>query len=103
MSLNAQQLAATRQELHANFILTGLTKEQVAADLQISLTKLDHLFTLTQQSLNDPWILRNYLLERVAAIGQDPVSFTALSGDWHRHWFLDSEVIDRREMSAGNR
>lgn len=102
MSLNAQQMQATRDELQANFALTGLTKAQVADDLGISSTKLDHLFDLTQQSLNDPWILRNYLIEKVEADGKTPVPFTALSGDWHRYWFLNSAVIDRREMSAGD-
>lgn len=81
MSLNPEQMAATRHELQANFELTGLTKQQVAADLKISLTKLDHLFALTQQSLNDPWILRNYLLDQVKTQGKTPVPFTALSGD----------------------
>ncbi len=93
----------TKDELQANFELTGLTAEQVAADLHISLTKLDHLMTLTQQSLNDPWILRNYLIEQVEATGQQPVPFTALRGDWHRHWFLNARAIDNRQMSAGDR
>ena len=47
MSLNAQQMQATRDELQANFALTGLTKAQVADDLAISATKLDHLFDLS--------------------------------------------------------
>lgn len=102
MSLNPEQMAATRRELQANFELTGLTKAQVAAALHISETKLDHLFTLTQQSLNDPWILRNYLLDQVKAQGKTPVPFTALSGDWHRHWFLDAAAIDQRRMSPGD-
>ncbi|AYJ43235.1 DUF2316 family protein [Lactiplantibacillus pentosus] len=103
MSLNPQQMRATREELQVNFALTGLTKTQVATGLNISVTKLDHLFDLTQQSLEDPWILRNYLIDQVEAAGKTPVPFTALSGDWHRHWFLNSAVIDRREMSAGDR
>lgn len=103
MTLSRQQLIATRQELRKNFELTGLSKYQVAADLRISVVKLDRLFDLTQQSLNDPWILRNYLIEKVTATGQQPVPFTALSGDWHRHWFLDSAAIDRQAMTSGDR
>lgn len=103
MTLNVQQIQATREELQANFALTGLTKAQVAADLNISLEKLNHLFELTQQSLDDPWILRNYLMEKVEITGQTPVAFTALRGDWHQYWFLNSALIDRREMSAGDR
>lgn len=33
MSLNAQQMQATRDELQANFALTGLTKAQVLVQL----------------------------------------------------------------------
>ncbi|USR88216.1 DUF2316 family protein [Lactiplantibacillus pentosus] len=74
MSLNPQQMRATREELQVNFALTGLTKTQVATGLNISVTKLDHLFDLTQQSLEDPWILRNYLIDQVEAAGKTPVS-----------------------------
>ncbi|GAX01582.1 DUF2316 family protein [Secundilactobacillus silagei] len=102
MSLNPQQITNTKNELQANFELSGLTRKQVASDLQISLTKLDHLMTLTQESLNDPWILRNYLIEKVEDKGEKPVPFTALTGDWHRHWFLNSHLIDARQMSAGD-
>jgi hypothetical protein len=103
MSLNPEQMDATRQELAENFALTGLTKAQVASDLAISETKLVHLFNLTQQSLDDPWILRNYLIEKVQANGKKPIPFTALSGDWHRHWFLNSKAIDARKMTRGDR
>lgn len=102
MSLTPDQMAATRHELAANFALTGLTKGQVAAALNISTAKLDHLFTLTQQSLNDPWILRNYLLAQVQAQGKTPVPFTALKGDWHHYWFLDAAAIDQQQMSPGD-
>ena len=102
MSLNPQQRANTKHELQANFELTGLTKKEVASDLHISLFKLNHLFDLTQQSLSDPWILRNYLLEKVEAAGEQPIPFSALDGDWHRHWFLDVDAIDAARMTPGD-
>lgn len=102
MSLNPQQVKNTINELHENFVRTGLTKAQVATDLHISLTKLDRLFTLTQSSLDDPWILRNYLIKKVKENGQEPVAFTALVGDWHQYWFLNSRAIDQRELTAGD-
>lgn len=103
MSLTTQQRAATQHELAENLALSGKSSTQVAADLHISPVKLNHLLTLTQISLEDPWILRNYLLDQVAAAGRTPVPFTALAGDWHRHWFLNSALIDARQMSAGDR
>lgn len=102
MSLNPTQMKNTRKELKENFEISGLTKEQVASDLNISLEKLDHLFTLTQQSLSDPWILRNYLTEKVEEQGKTPVSYTALLGNWHQYWFLDTRAIDAQQMTPGD-
>lgn len=102
MTLNPKQLDMTRHELQQNFELSGLTKKQVAMDLNISEIKLDHLFNLNQQSLDDPWILRNYLIEKVQEAGKEPVPFSALGGNWHRHWFLNSEAIDARQMTPGD-
>ena len=64
--------------------------------------KLEKIFNLKQRTLEDTWILRNYLLEKVEKTGQQPVPFTALSGDWHRHWFLNSNLIDQQQMSKGD-
>lgn len=102
MSLNQQQITNTINELQANFERSGLTKDQVAKDLHISLSKLNRLMSLTQNSLNDPWILRNYLIDKVKGNGQEPIPFTALVGDWHRYWFLDSHAIDQRKITAGD-
>ncbi|WP_179395331.1 DUF2316 family protein [Lacticaseibacillus absianus] len=102
MSLTPDQRAATRAEFAANLRLSGQTPRRVAVGLHISEAKLQRVMTLTQQSLNDPWILRNYLLAAVAATGQTPVPFTALAGDWHRYWFLDADAIDQQAMSPGD-
>ncbi len=102
MSLNPLQIQHTKKELRKNFELTGLSKSEIANDLKISEVKLEKIFNLKQRTLEDPWILRNYLLEKVKKTGQQPVPFTALAGDWHRHWFLDSNLIDQRQMSEGD-
>lgn len=102
MSLSPQQFAATRREIKANFDLTGLTKAQVAHDLHISLAKLDKLFALTQRSYNDPFIFRDYLREKVIAAGHTPIPFSAMGNDVHTYWFLDSDIIARREMTPGD-
>ncbi|WP_205271817.1 DUF2316 family protein [Lactococcus taiwanensis] len=102
MSLNPLQIQHTKKELRKNFELTGLSKSEIANDLKISEVKLEKIFNLKQRRLEDPWILRNYLLEKVKKTGQQPVPFTALAGDWHRHWFLDSNLIDQQQMSKGD-
>ncbi|KRN99283.1 DUF2316 family protein [Companilactobacillus kimchiensis] len=102
MTLNPQQITNTINELQENFELSGLTKQQVATDLNISLNKLDTIMNLNQESLNDPWIVRNYLIDKVRAKNQEPVPFTALAGDWHHYWFLNSRIIDKRKITAGD-
>lgn len=102
MSLNPLQMHNTKKELRKNFELTRLSKSEVATDLKISEVKLEKIFNLKQRTLEDTWILRNYLLEKVEKTGQQPVPFTALAGDWHRHWFLDSNLIDQQQMSKGD-
>ncbi|MGF1981820.1 DUF2316 family protein [Lactococcus taiwanensis] len=102
MSLNPLQIQHTKKELRKNFELTGLSKSEIASDLKISEVKLEKIFNLKQRRLEDPWILRNYLLEKVEKTGQQPLPFTALAGDWHRHWFLKANLIDQRQMSEGD-
>lgn len=80
MSLNPLQMHNTKKELRKNFELTRLSKSEVATDLKISEVKL----------------------EKIEKAGQQPVPFTALSGDWHRHWFLNSNLIDQQQMSKGD-
>ncbi len=65
MSLNPLQIQHTKKELRKNFELTGLSKSEIANDLKISEVKLEKIFNLKQRRLEDPWILRNYLLEKV--------------------------------------
>ena len=55
----------TKKELRKNFELTGLSKSEIANDLKISEVKLEKIFNLKQRTLEDTWILRNYLLEKV--------------------------------------
>ncbi|MFT8424201.1 MAG: DUF2316 family protein [Liquorilactobacillus sp.] len=102
MSLSPQQIINTINELQENFNRSGLTKQQISTDLNISSTKLEHLLTLTQNSISDPWILRNYLIEKVRENGREPIPFTSLVGDYHRYWFLNSHAIDSREITPGD-
>ena len=99
MSLNAEQLLATKNELARNFELSGLTKQQICNELNISSIKFDRIMQLEQTALEDPWILKNFLVAHVITAGNQPVPFTALSGDYHRHWFLNSQTIEKAVMS----
>ncbi|MBC1722688.1 DUF2316 family protein [Listeria seeligeri] len=103
MSLTKDQKIATKQELAENLALTNLTIAEVAAELNTSEAKIERILNLKQNSLNDGWIFRNYLLKKVAEKGLEQVPFTALGGDYHDYWFLDAGIIDAGILSKGNR
>ncbi|EAV9962065.1 DUF2316 family protein [Listeria monocytogenes] len=102
MTLSKEQIKATKSEFAENLALANLTIAEVAKELNTSEVKIERILNLKQRSLNDGWILRNYLLRKVAEVGKTPVPFTALSGGYHRYWFLDGEEIDSGILSIGN-
>lgn len=102
MTLSKEQIKATKSEFAENLALANLTIAEVAKELNTSEVKIERILNLKQRSLNDGWILRNYLLRKVAEVGKTPVPFTALSGDYHRYCFLDGEEIDSGILSIGN-
>ncbi|EAG5589708.1 TPA: DUF2316 family protein [Listeria monocytogenes] len=102
MTLSKEQIKATKSEFAENLALADLTIVEVAKELNTSQVKIERIFNLKQRSLNDGWILRNYLLRKVTEVGKTPVPFTALIGDYHGYWFLDGEEIDSGILSKGN-
>ena len=101
MSLNQQQQTATIQEFAENLQISGMTVAEVATELNVSPQKIEKIMHLEQHTLEDAWILRNYLLEKIAAQAATPRTFTALVGDHHDYWFLDGRRIDKAKMSRG--
>ena len=95
MSLTYQQEKNTRQALKENFEKSGLTIEQIAADLKTTTAYLHQLFALKPKRLEDTWILRNYLIKKVEEKGLEVTPFTALAVDYHQIWFLNSHYIDK--------
>lgn len=102
MSLSPNEKEATKEEFRANIKLAGLTRPAIAADLGISAAKLERILNLHQGSLEDAWILRNYLLTKIEEAGGQPVPFIALKGDPEDHWFLDAATIHHGKMTPGD-
>ena len=98
MSLTPQQEEDTRHELRANFEKAGVTIEQIAEDLGTSETYIVQLFRLEPKKLEDTWILKNYLIEKVKEAGETPTAFTALGGNYKHIWFLNSRYIDGKKI-----
>jgi len=94
MSLSAKQIDDTRRELRENLDKAGLKIQEVATDLGTTEEYIMQLLRLEPKRLEDTWILKNYLTDKVRKAGKTPTAFTALGGDYHVIWFLDSEYID---------
>ncbi|ECW8277208.1 DUF2316 family protein, partial [Listeria monocytogenes] len=65
MTLSKEQMKATKSEFAENLALANLTIAEVAKELNTSEVKIERILNLKQRSLNDGWILRNYLLRKV--------------------------------------
>ena len=100
MSLTPKQEENTRKELRANLEKSGVTVQQAAVDLGTSVEYIEQLLRLEPKRLEDTWILRNYLIEKVKDAGKTPVPFTALAADHHIIWFLDSSYIDGKKITS---
>ena len=98
MSLTPKQEEDTRRELRENYEKAGVNIHQVAADLGTTEDYIIELLRLRPRRLEDTWILKNYLLEKVREAGKAPTKFTALGGDYHIIWFLDDTYIDRKKI-----
>ncbi|MFE6888279.1 DUF2316 family protein [Streptomyces sp. NPDC057694] len=90
MSLNAEERHRTGKELRSNLALTGLTDQQIAADLEWTPGRLTNALDIEGADPVDVWQLRDYLAQTVRDAGRDPVPFTVLtdrSRVMARAWF----------------
>ena len=98
MSLSEKQKEATRQELRENLERSGVSIAQAAADLGTTEAYIEQLLRLEPRRLEDTWILKNYLIDKVKEAGKTPKAFTALAGNYHIIWFLDAGYIDGKKI-----
>ena len=98
MSLSAKQIDDTRRELKENLDKSGVKIQDAATDLGTTQEYIMQLLRLEPKRLEDTWILKNYLIDKVRSAGKTPTAFTALGGDYHILWFLDSEYIDGKKI-----
>ena len=94
MSLTAKQEEDTRRELRDNWEKAGVSIKQIASDLGTTEDYIEQLFRLEPRRYEDTWILKNYLIDKVREAGNKPTKFTALGGNHHIIWFLNSSYID---------
>lgn len=99
MSLTPAQVHATKAELQQNLALTGYTTAEVATALQTTPENINAILALHPRRIEDPWILRHYLLETLTVQHKQPVPFTALTGNYHQYWFLDADYIAQQHFA----
>ncbi|MBC1573270.1 DUF2316 family protein [Listeria booriae] len=102
MSLTQQQVTDTIREFQQNLAISEWSVDQIAAELQTSSEKINRILHLEQQSIEDPWILKEFLEQQIKKSGKTAVPFTALKGDYHQYWFLKAKKIDKMQLSKGN-
>lgn len=95
MSLTREQQEDTIRELAENMRRLGVTTQNLASALGSTPDYVEKVVHLHARNLEDPWVVRNWLLDLAHRRGIEPVPFTALAGDHHDYWFLDGAYIDR--------
>ena len=100
MSLTKEQENTTRIELEENFVKSGLSLHKVASDLGTTDDYIDQLMHLQPIRLEDTWILRNYLLEKVKETGNDPTPFSVLRANPRQIWFLNADYIEGGKITT---
>ena len=95
MSLTARQKEHTIAEFEQNRRTLELSYADIAAALNTTPEHVEAVAHLRGRSIEEPWILRNYLIEQADARNIELVPFTALAGDPRDYWFLDTAFIAR--------
>lgn len=95
MSLTPAQTVATREEFKANIANSGLSLAAIGQALGTTASVIAQSVDMHPRRLEDNWIIREYLLTYLTAHHLPVTPFTALTGDYHRYWFLDAATIER--------
>ena len=98
MSLTRKQEEDTGRELRENLEKAEISIEQAANDLGTTPEYIEQLLRLEPRKIEDTWILKNYLIEKVKEAGKTPTKFTALGGNYKIIWFLNTKYIDGKRI-----
>ncbi|MBZ2200600.1 MAG: DUF2316 family protein [Lentilactobacillus hilgardii] len=99
MSLTADEAAATIEEFQQNFELAGVSLDTAAKDLHTSPLHLKQVMNLNVTRIEEPWILRNYLVKIILNHEKEPVPFSKLTGNPKRYRFLNNQYIEEGKLA----
>jgi len=87
MSLNVEQRKQTSKELKANYEISGLTPEEVKADLGFNYKKLEDALNLDYSTDGETvWRLRDYMEEKIKEQYGEPYPYSVLiTNVWYRY------------------
>ncbi|WP_057915933.1 DUF2316 family protein [Peribacillus muralis] len=87
MSLNHAQRKQTSEELKVNYEISGLTSEDIQADLGFSVKQLEETLNIGPSSQGEAvWMLRDYLEEKIKEQGKEPHPYSILKTNiWYRY------------------
>ncbi|RVT57229.1 DUF2316 family protein [Niallia taxi] len=87
MSLNPAQRKQTSKELIANYEISGLTPEDIQADLGFTVKQLEDTLNLGPASHGESvWRLRDYLEAEIKEQGKVPYPYSILKKNiWYKY------------------
>ncbi len=85
--LSKQETLATKEELVENFKRLGTAPAQVAHDLEISLSELERVLTMSHPNPAHVWMLRDYLEDKLIEAGKKVYPFSKLADHSVNRWF----------------
>ncbi len=100
MSLKIIERRNTRREFVRNIQLIGQTTAVVAEDLKISEQQLIEIINLKGSKIEDPWIVRNYIIDYASKKNMHLIPFSKLKGEASDYFFLDLKYIQNGQINC---
>lgn len=99
MSLNKQQKVDAIAEFDRAFAQLGVSSADAARALDTTPARIEQVARLRSRRIEEPWVLRNYLIGVAREAHVAVPRFSVLAGDFHRYWFLDAGFIERASLA----
>lgn len=98
MSLTIKEQEATIAEFQEALARSKMSIQDLAKYFNTSPANIKGILNLHTNRIEEPWILKEFLNGKIISQGKNPVKFSALRGDYHQYWFLDSKIIEKGQL-----
>ena len=102
MNTEINERQQTIYEIKKNRELAEVSTKEIAQDLGSSKTYIESVLELNWNVVEDIWVLKNYLDEKIIGLGKTPFEYTTptLSGEPEDHQYMNVGFINNGQMSA---